>query len=167
MRASYGDVGEMAHECQSREATRNGKTEEHFSLSLSHSLISLSQSVSQQSKQASKPSTPSAHPCAPILSSTKGPPPGPNSQSCQITGSLPQKRSGARRTVEGGGGQCGESRIADRQTNCLGGPHLELDTKGSLTRSSKGTPSPCHVGIRRRGNEKGGRGCGVGHWPID
>lgn len=148
---------------------RGMEKQKSVSPSHSHTLSSQSvnQSVSKASKQASKPSTPSAHPCAPILSSTKGPPPGPNSQSCQITGSLPQKRSGARRTVEGGGGQGGESRIADRQTNCLGGPHLELDTKGSLTRSSKGTPSPCHVGIRRRGNQKGGRGCGVGHWPID
>lgn len=149
---------------------RGMEKQKSISPSLSHTLSShsVNQSVSKASKQAGKQAI---HPvCLSMRAHSfihKGAPPGPNSQSCQITGSLPQKRSGARRTVEGGGGQGGESRIADRQTNCLGGPHLELDTKGTLTRSSKGTPSPCHVGIRRRGNEKGGRGCGVGHWPID
>lgn len=159
------------HECQRRESgtmhteeTRNGKNRRAF-LSLTDQSVSqsISQSASKQAgKQAGKQAIrPSAHPCAPVLSSTKGPPLGRTASPVKSQAASPRKgveRDGRWR-VEGAKGW----RIEDRgSTNQLaGGPHLELDTKGSLTRSSKSTPSPCHVGIRRRGNEKGG-GCGVG-----
>lgn len=79
--------------------------------------LSLLRHVSQSASKASKPS----------FSSTKGSPLGraaglgmPTRASRQITGSLPQKRSGARRQ-DGrcGGWEGGASRIEDRQTSAL------------------------------------------------
>lgn len=81
---------------------------------------SVSQSISQQaSKQAqalqtSKQSQPASQQASPFFPSTKGSPPWecpPCSRSRQITNSLPQKRSGARRTVEGGRVENRASRI--------------------------------------------------------
>lgn len=162
MRVKFESEGEMA-----RVSTKGGGTmhtegrgmEKQKSISLS--VKSVNQSVSQPASKPGKQGHPLHLPihARPFFHPQRGPP-GPNSQSCQITSSLPQKRSGARR-VEGGGW-----RIEDRgSTNQRpGGPHPELDTNGSLTRSSKGTPRPYHVGIRRRGGDgKGGVWCGVGH----
>lgn len=68
---------------------------------------SVSRSVSRQSrhKHANEQAKPASQQASPFFPSTKGSPPWkcpPCSRSRQITNRLPQKRSGGRRTVEGG-----------------------------------------------------------------
>lgn len=110
------------HECQRRETAMGEWDEEwknqkrkHRSSSLnqstrqsvSQSVQSVDQSAGKQAQalQTSKQSQPASQQASPFFASTKGSPPWecpPCSRSRQITNRLPQKRSGGRRTVEGG-----------------------------------------------------------------
>lgn len=122
--------------------------------SLSLLLCTACQSVGKQSQQA-------------ILLLHKGVPPGRSSRIGNAHPCFPSNHrqpppekewsATAGRTVWRVGGWSIEDRGWTNQRP--GGPHLELDTKGSLTRSSKSTRADRQrerASIRRRGNEKGG-----------
>lgn len=159
------------HECQRRETAqgtniqsrqvRGGRDEEWKNRRASIDLLSVSQSISQQaSKQASKTckrASKQAH-----SSLHKGVPPGPNSQnwecppcSRQITNSLPQKRSGGQRTVEGGRVENRGSRI-DEPTPWRPTPRARYERElNSIEQKPTGRMCHAHVRTRRKG-EKGG-----------
>lgn len=151
-------LGAKWHECQRRETaqctkhaiktrgeggTRNGKIKKRASIIFSPSISqSVSRSVSRQAskhkhcKRASKASQQAsrqAHSFPP----QRGPPPG-NAHHVPVP--VKSQTASPRKGVERDGRwRVGGWRIEHRgSTNQLpGGPHLELDTKGSLTRSSK------------------------------
>lgn len=111
--------------------------------------IKFSQSISQQRRQAGKASKHANEQAQQAHSSLhKGVPPGAEQPELGMPTLFPSNHKQPPpekkwRPTDGGGWE--EWRIEDRgSTNQLpGGPHLSLDTKGSLTRSSKGKRGEC------------------------